>query len=252
MYYLIKMIVTYTDSGFEIVLQRHHGKLAGILLNQLEWLKTDPFKFDVLLATAEHDDAYNEFEVEGVISRLKGPKDFKMESFNRGRCDALLKKGFTKSLYLALLMSHHIQFLYAEESKESAAYCKSLQLLQQKWAKELGLKMDKVQTNYNILQWCNALSLILCQSQIPPEGRKLEISKGPQSRSYFIFSQPDDNRVSVDPWPFVDDDFELNLEFRVLPSLAYESDNTVRRALWDAPVHLRKISFAKLKSGSNG
>ncbi|MGK9123821.1 DUF3891 family protein [Olivibacter sp. SA151] len=239
------MIVTYTDRGFEIVLQRHHGRLAAAILNQLKWLEADPFKLDVLFATGIHDDTYNEFEVEGIINRFKGPKDFKMESFNLQRCEALLKKGLTRSLYVALLLSFHIQFLYATESDESAQYCKSLQPLQHKWMAELGIDRNTVQAHYAILQWCDALSLILCQDQIPPEGRKLEVSQGPEARSYYVFDKSG-SILSVDPWPFTDNEFELTLEYRILPRLEYQNDAVFKESLWESTVHFRKINFAKI------
>ncbi|RZK60343.1 MAG: DUF3891 family protein, partial [Pedobacter sp.] len=61
------MIVQYDEKGWHIVTQRSHGLLAGQICAR--WKVTDqPEKWvETLIATAEHDDVYNEFERSPLI-----------------------------------------------------------------------------------------------------------------------------------------------------------------------------------------
>ncbi|WP_134088462.1 DUF3891 family protein [Olivibacter sp. XZL3] len=239
------MIVTYKENGWDVILQRHHGKIAATLLNQLTWVKDDQRKLDLLLATAEHDDSANEFEKSNLITKTGGPIDFHMEMFSEELCDRLMKQAFTRGLFIVLLISCHIQFLYDGASPEATAYCRRLQLFQREWRRQLDVTEAAMRRYYTILQWCDAFSLILCQQQIPPEGRKLEISKGPEGESFSLFSLSDENYLSVEPWPFVSPSFTLNLEIRTLTSLSFKSDRQFLDELWAAPLSIRSITICK-------
>jgi hypothetical protein len=47
---------------------------------------------------------------------------------------------------------------------------------QQQWRKELNITKDEAATAYEFFQWCDRLSLILCNRMIPVGERTLEIA----------------------------------------------------------------------------
>lgn len=65
--------------------------------------------------------------------------------------------------------------------------------------------------------------LLLCQNLLPPEGRRLEISKGPDRKPYFATKRLD-YPIGVSPWPFDVDTFTVGVEAFQLKQLQFKSD----------------------------
>jgi len=238
------MIVIYLESGFEVVLQRHHARLAASLLKELEWIKGDPYKIDLILAAANHDNDYTEFRRKGLLNELGGPKDFKMETFNKADCERLLDEALSHSMFIAILVAFHIQFVQRNLSAAATKFCDALEIKKQQWCDEMDLSVTKMTRYYTILQWCDALSLLLCQRSIPPEGRTLEISDGPAGITYFI-SATDKDCYTIHPWPFTAAEFSVNVERRLLNKLKFRSDKELQDALIESSVIIQQITFAK-------
>lgn len=236
------MIVTYVENGFEAVLQRHHGRLAAALMAKLEWIKGDPFKVDLILAAANHDNDYTEFTREDLRNELGGPRDFKMETFNKADCERLLDEALAQSTFMAILIASHVQFVQRGLSAAATKFCDALDTLKQRWRKELGLSASLTDEYYAMLQWCDALSLLLCQRSVPPEGRALEISHGPDGTPYFI-SAKDDDCYAIHPWPFSTKSFTVSIERRLLKKLTFKNDKELQEALRGSPVIVEQVTF---------
>ncbi|GEM68001.1 hypothetical protein SMI01S_16070 [Sphingobacterium mizutaii NBRC 14946 = DSM 11724] len=237
------MIVVYLEKGFEVVLQRHHARLAASLMEKLEWIKGDPYKIDLIMAAADHDDNYTEFRRKGILNEPGGPKDFTMETFDKANCQRLLDESLSQSIFIAILIACHIQFVKRNLSAAATRFCDALESKKQHWCNQIDLSINEMKTYYTILQWCDALSLLVCQRIIPPEGRSLEISAGPDGVPYFI-SARDKDCYTIDPWPFSEKDFTINVERRLLDKLKFRNDKELQDALFHSPITVQQITFS--------
>jgi hypothetical protein len=237
------MIVNYTENGWSIVLQRAHGALAAQIcghwkreIQPKRWVET-------LIATADHDDVNDELTIPELLHKNGGPKNFKMKDFERGYCDRLLEGALTRGRYIGLLISRHIQFLYGNDAA-GKQYCKSLKKKEKKWISEAGTTDKEISASYQLLEFCDALSLLICQGLVQPESRKMEISSGPDGTIYQL-SLSNQGNLIVTPWPFEDDCFNVNYESRHISQLTFESDDEFKSMLNDAPVELHTLIIAK-------
>lgn len=238
------MIVRHHELGFSIVLQRHHARIAAILLHKLSWLIEDSHRADLLTITATHDNDYNEFRSQDLLAASGAPRDFTMAPFSKEKCDKLLEESLATGLFQAALSAEHMIFVHGQQSAEAEKYCANLRAEQKKWMSQLNLRREDLERYYTMLEWCDALSLILCQELVPPEARQLEISAGPDGTNYFIKSL-EEGVYHIAPWPFTTSAFSFDMESRLLPKLSYRSDKELQTDLRLASVKLEKYTFKK-------
>lgn len=229
------MIVTYGENGWQIVTQRAHGVLAAQLA--MHWkVKERPARWvETLLAIAEHDDAEVELDGENLLTAQGGPLNFNMKVFDLAHCKKLAALAITKSRYIALLTSMHMNFLYKEE-KAAASFLAEQKKLRETWRKELGLGKEECESIYSLLEWCDAFSLLLCQDHLQPEHRCIEISKGPDKNKYDLV-KVDEERLTISPWPFEVASLKVHFETRVIGQLQFKSSADLRKAFHKAPVN---------------
>ena len=235
------MIVNYTENGWEIITQRVHGLLAGQICARWKISEQPPRWAETLIATTEHDDVFNEFQFGPLLTESGGPMDFKMTCFNEQACRQMIEMALSKSRFIALLFARHIGFTHGSEPA-AKPYLKGLKKLGTKWMKEADSNTVEVNLAYELLEFCDAFSLLICQGQIPPEERKLEISKGPNGVSYQFFQK--ENRLIVMPWPFEIESFDVHYECRILKDLRFKSETEFKKALQNATVELRKLAIS--------
>ncbi|MFW9261777.1 DUF3891 family protein [Nostoc sp. CALU 546] len=245
------MIVNAMPNGWEVIYHRAHALLAAQLAGQ--WRRKDaPARlYETMTAISHHDDLEKEWE-EDILTEAGVPKDFTLNS--NADADAgvenladLAKNALYRGRWVALLISMHISRLNEPRRGKSSKLDKVLdeQLQnQQRWRKELGIKKEEVDAAYAFMQWCDRLSLILCQQQLPEDERCLEISKGPEGQRYDIM-QRSDNLVVVKPWPFQDNEFTVNVEACELSQVKFESSNELTKALQEAPIKVLEWTFVK-------
>jgi len=113
-------------------------------------------------------------------------------------------------------------------------FLKEQEKLQKQWLKELHIDQEEAQRIYRLLEWCDALSLLLCQHEVQPEERSVEVSQGPDGASYHLLSK--DNQLTVNPWPFEDHSFELRLEKRIIPQLQFKTNEEFKAKFLAADV----------------
>ncbi|MCX6217734.1 DUF3891 family protein [Spirosoma sp.] len=243
------MIVTQTDEGWEIINQQAHGLLAVQLA--LEWqIDERPVHWvETLIALTEHDDGQDAWEGRNHLTTAGAPLHFKILEYSVEQCRKMIQIGLQKSRWNALLMSMHTTFLY--ESKRGTDKALDEYLDQQvsnqtKWRSELNATKEEAAYAYAFLQWCDALSLILCLGQVPPEGRRLEVSLGPDGAPYFIHQRTDGTLV-MEPWPFKSPSFDVHVESFQLDQLVFKNDKQLYNALQDAPVCVKEWTFCESK-----
>ena len=232
------MIVTYKEDGWQVVTQRSHGILAAQLGAQ--WRAKDrPSRWmETLLAIAEHDDAETELDGENLLTPTGGPLNFDMKVFDLAHCEKLSMLTQTKNRYIALLTSLHMEFLYrtdATDNKICSSFLKKQATLREKWRKALQLTEAETLRIYDLMEWCDACSLLLCQCRLQPEKRKLEISTGPDKKTYHLV-QANDKTITIEPWPFEAKSFDVSFEYRIIKQLQFASSADFRKAFLKAPV----------------
>src|SRR6195952_3857122 len=138
------MIANYTEQGWEIITQRAHGLLAAQIAAQWQHtIRTERWT-ETLLAIAEHDDAQVELERDNLLTPQGGPVNFKMKNFEKRHGTQTMNFALSKSRYIALPCSMHLDFVYGKEcagNPEAAKFMKQQKLLQQRWRKELSLSL---------------------------------------------------------------------------------------------------------------
>lgn len=232
------MIVNYIETGWEVVTQRAHGIVAAQVA--MHWkAKERPKRWmETLLAIAEHDDAEVELDGEQLITETGGPLNFAMKQFDLQHCHELSMLTITKSRYIALLVSMHMEFLHRDEEssdKQAREFLERQRQMQAVWRKELGIDKKEADRIYYLLEWCDAFSLLLCRRQIQPEKRGIEISTGPDGTVYQLF-ETEDKVLTVDPWPFETGRFTVCFESREINQLKFDSSAEFREAFIHAAV----------------
>ena len=234
------MIVNYTEEGWEIITQRAHGLLAAQIASFWNIAERPSRWLETLTAIACHDDQNLEFEDREQLQAAGGPMSFKMNSFDKNYSDHLLNMGMARSRYIGLLMARHLIFLYGDDPK-AKVYSKQLKTKERVWLKQAEISTGELDHAYQLLEFCDAFSLLICRNLVQPEQRTMEISKGPDNNPYEL-SQQDAGQLRVSPWPFSVDKFDLSYELRVVKQLSFTSDQAFHKALLAAPVKRRTVS----------
>ncbi|MBW4550527.1 MAG: DUF3891 family protein [Aphanocapsa sp. GSE-SYN-MK-11-07L] len=241
------MIVRPTQTGWEVIYHRNHALLAAQLAGQ--WRKADsPVRlYETIAAISHHDDLEKEWE-EDNLTDAGAPKDFTLDSETsylqlRKHLESALHRG----RWVALLTSMHISFLQEGkrgESKEGDTFLDQQLDCQKQWRQELEISQKDVEQAYAFMQWCDRCSLILCQQQIPEDERKLEISKGPDGKDYYI-QELKDRQLTVLPWCFEQKSFTVNAEVSTLNQIKFNDNKSLVSALKQAPRKLLEWTFVK-------
>lgn len=245
------MIVNATPYGWKIIYHRAHALLAAQLAGQWRHQDAPVRLYETLAAISHHDDLEKEWE-EDILTEAGAPKDFTLNSnadVDPGvdKLAELAKNALYRGRWVALLISLHISRLNEPKRGQSSKMDNFLdeQLQnQQRWRSELGIEKDEVDAAYAFMQWCDRLSLILCQQELPDDERFLEISLGPDGQRYDIM-QRRDRLVSVKPWPFQEEQFTVNVEACDLFEVKFESNAELTQALQKAPINVLEWTFVK-------
>lgn len=238
------MIVHSTPTGWEIIHQQAHGLLAMQAALQWQASKRPVHWIETLTALFEHDDGQDPYLDRNHLSEAGSPLQF--EKYSVDQCKRMIDIALRKSRWNALMVSHHATFLYEKmrgQDKELDAFLDQQKHNQKKWRKDYKVTQKEVDYAYALLQWCDALSLILCQQKLPPEGRRLEISPDPQGTHQFIHQRPADGSLCVEPWPFDAAEFSIHVEVAIINQLQFKDDNELYNAINDAPLTVREWTF---------
>lgn len=84
---------------------------------------------DTLIATAEHDDVFNELESAPLLTPSGGPMDFKMNNFDRNLSQRLIDRAEMKGSFIALLVFRHICFTHGDDPKSNIMIFKNGHIL---------------------------------------------------------------------------------------------------------------------------
>jgi hypothetical protein len=241
------MIVKSIPQGWEIIYQRAHGLLAAELA--FNWCIKDrpPHFVQTLLAIAEHDDGVPESKMPENLTPAGAPRHFQLLDSSPEQYRNVMEISSSKSRWNALLTSLHMTFLYENKKQEDAgiaAFIREQHVYQKELIKALKTTRSEAGKAYRFVEWCDALSLLLCMDSVQPEQRRMDISTGPDGRMYQLWQNQAQNMV-VTPWPFEPERFEVEVECRELHQLQFADIHELDRCLQKAEVAVRKWVFSR-------
>jgi hypothetical protein len=243
------LIVRKSSPAWEIIFQPAHALLAGKIAQELLSDVHCTAWFETLLAIAIHDDHPEQFLAGKTeyVTESGAPKDFtEMEMSDDLRLrEAILcvANAYRKSQWIGLLRSYHTHVLYSSEeiSVPFQQFLEDETERRRTIMRHIGVKKAELEHAYEVMQWCDRCSLILCQSELPAMHRKLEISMM-QKQRYDIW-QRDDQSICVEPWPFTSQSFTLQVEKYSLATLAFADDAELGKALDSVPANYDSFLF---------
>ena len=251
------MIVRPHPAGWRITLHAAHGLLAAALYTQLEERLPVALRLPTLLAVAQHDDHQLDFTEGDYLTAGGAPKDFTqlaMDDAQRSlQASRLLQEAYRKHAWTYLLIGKHYTFLYREQAVDKRLRelllqieDRSKQLLQ-----ERSWKARELERTYQRMRFCDRLSLILCGEEVPAMGRELEINDA-LGKPHYVKQFAETDSLSVRPWPFAGDSFEVRGESFVLPELVYDDSRALGRRLAEAVAEERCWKFTKSLVATDG
>ncbi|WP_347157382.1 DUF3891 family protein [Pontibacter chitinilyticus] len=239
------MIVNAIPAGWEVIYQQAHGILAAQLAYHLKPELQCLYWVETMVAIANHDNRQKPWRGQDGLTTAGAPADFTLQPNTLEQARALMDAVRFQGNWVALLTSLHMSYLYEPrrgESPATDAFLDEQRHLQQHYRKQLGIPQKQAQKAYAILQWCDSLSLILCRRELPTAARALEIASGPDDQTYFVKQLPDDT-LHVEPWPFAQNQIEVQAEYRELTQLQFKDDAALAQALHQADVKYKTWLF---------
>jgi hypothetical protein len=231
------MIVNLQNEGWEIIYHRAHALLAAQLAGHWDRDRSPQRLYETIAAISHHDDLEKEWEGD-ELTPAGAPLDFMLEQkTSLAQYRQHIEDSLYRGRWVALLISMHLSFL-SEPQRDQVEGMKEFldeqKARQFQWREELELSEEEAQSAYNFMRWCDRLSLILCQRQIPAAGRKLEVTPGPEGEIYYI-SQLDSDCLSITPWAFKEKVVTVEVEASYPSQLEYGSNQELKSALKHAP-----------------
>lgn len=242
------MIVNPTSQGWEIIFQRAHALLAAKLAYYMdEKLRTpEAIWLEMLTSIAEHDDGQTGWKGKNHLTEANAPKDITEQKYNLEQAYRVISESAHKSRWIALMASLHAYHLhqpFSGDAQEVDEFLKEQKKYQKELRKTLDISVEESETAYTIMRWCDECSLILCKSQIPPQGKKLEVGMLPYGTPRFIHQHED--KISISPWPFGKKEFEISIEYYCAEQLAFAHDEALQKHLNSQSPKVRNWHFAE-------
>lgn len=255
------MIVNQTADGWELFYQRAHALLAGQIAAYWREDERPARWFETLAAITQHDDHGREWERETHLTPAGAPQHFRLGATDGvGQPREVVNNARYQGRYVALLMSLHMSFLYEPmrgRNDEITAFLDEQHAHQDAWRAALGVPEDEIARGYAIMAWADALSLILCQRELPVAGRAVEIMTRADGTRWdarqLPAETPDDGSavgsrsiaLTVEPWPFAVEAFAVEAEAQYIDQLAFASDDAFLEALRAARIEPVRWAFRR-------
>ena len=245
------MIVRKSSEGLHVVYQAAHGLLAGKIADELDYKFRPSLWLETLVAVIEHDDQQLDFTEKKYLSAHGMPMDFTDNSATTKqvliRCERVVRQARSKSLWSAMLVSYHLDFLYGNLRDKHASAKKFLESqdgFRKECRKHFDLTIAKAESIYQILRFCDRCSLILCKDEIPLQGRKLEINNSLGEKTYMIFYN-EDNTINITPWCFQKDEFKISLDEILVEKTQFKNQPEFRDYLYGKTPVMKEFHFKR-------
>ncbi|GAA4003180.1 hypothetical protein GCM10022408_13380 [Hymenobacter fastidiosus] len=240
------MIVNPTKAGWQIIYQQAHALLAA----QLAW-HWPPFGptdrwVSILAAIAQHDDEQKHWDGHYGLTPAGAPADFTLQEFSLEQAQGVMRAARFQGRWRSLLTSMHLSVLYESlrgQQKSTDEFLDKQLASQGAWRKQLKVTTKEAQQAYDLMHWCDRLSLILCRRELPEMSRALEIYTGLNGQRYDVTRPTTDGPIVVAPWPFQEKRFTVSVEATALSQLQFRHDAELAAALQGAPIETLTWDF---------
>ncbi len=266
------MILQEQGDQLIVIRQTDHAVLAGFFARELgndKFRRPDPLD-SFLLATTEHDNGWQEWELSPTID----PVTFQPYSFMSIPTQehiALYQRGIDRvtdaDSYAGLLVSQHCTELYDKTRATMPGFsAKSVkpnelnqvnEFLQKLRLQQLRLKVDLrsdpskkdaadekwLRVNSRRLEALDRLSLYFCL--LPMEGATLEAVPADYRGGEvdWVLDPDEKNSVTIDPYPFRRAPLEISILARKIPKRRYADNNDFQKTLSQAPFFAKKFAL---------
>ncbi|MGB3464528.1 MAG: DUF3891 family protein [Cyclobacteriaceae bacterium] len=242
------MIVKRHNKGWEIFFHRAHALLAMKLALSLDdkYWKAPEFRAEGLSGITEHDDGQQEWIYSKHLNEANAPLDYRDEDRNDlTQAEKVVNNALHKSTFIALMVSRHCHELYKDlDTKKTRQFIDDQKALRKKLRQHLQMKKKTVNDAYDYLRWCDELSLLLCQGDIPGEGRKIDIGRLPDAGMVSV-SLSENNTYRLHPWCFRDQEVTFTVEYFVVEQLTFRNDKELKNSFDLAAPLVQKFTFVK-------
>jgi hypothetical protein len=246
------MIVMSHQKGWKIINQRSHGLLAAMIGYQYAIDLPNEIIVPTLIAIAEHDDGVAEKLAKKNLTEAGAPRHFLVaddsKRTNLEQYFNVMEIATSKSQLNAMLTSMHLDFIFSDktskEDKKLAAFLKEQQQNRKNILKHLSIDLKYVERMYRFMEWCDAFSLLICMDKIQPEGRKMEVSKGPDgvmNQTYYKAKK----EITVVPWVFKTTSFKVFYEYKIVEQLHFSSVEEFNEICKKTAVQREEFLFSK-------
>lgn len=241
------MIVNPTQNGWEVIYQPAHALLATKIAAQWRIDQRPERWIETLVALAQHDDESGDWKDSSHLTEAGAPRDFGLNNKSSVTQPEMVVNDLqSKGQWAALLISMHMIFLYRDRESEETAIATFLEEQrenQKHWRSALKVSKKEADAAYALFQWCDRMSLILCRRELPEAGRALEVTVGPDGTRYDVICRND--AVSIQPWPFEENQFVLSVECIQLEQLKFKNDSELLKVLQNTPITELTWTFNK-------
>jgi hypothetical protein len=254
------MIVSPRNGDLILIRQTDHATLSGVFAERWgnETFERPEPRGPVLLAAAQHDNGWQEWEAEPKVNPATA-LPYQFTQMPVGEHLAFYLRGVERVIaedqYAGLLVSMHCAGLYKQRygtdlsmsprSTEPEVQATVQRFLDRLEAQQVQLRLDlhqpglptrfveesRIWTNYRLLQVYDRLSLFLCM--LPVQPRRL----GPTPvrnglADIELALQPIDERtIAITPFPFEASPLRVSLPARIVPKKEYRNDGEFRDEL---------------------
>jgi hypothetical protein len=240
------MLLHEDDEGVVCIGQASHAWVSGQLARRWgndAFAPPDPFD-EVCLGAEQHDVGMAEWDLRPDLNPDTGlPRTFlemPLET-HLGLWSAAPDKVLTQSPYAALVVSMHGRALYArrdtgepgtDESRAVATFVAQQELFQQDLLRNLGEDPARAQRNQTLVWALDFLSLAPMLDWVPDTLVAPTFPDQPDAT--LLVDAPDALSVTVDPWPFNQDELRIRYQGRRLTE-RFTREADLHRALATAP-----------------
>ncbi|UII20161.1 DUF3891 family protein [Fulvivirga ligni] len=225
------MIVNRKKHGWDIIFQRNHALLAGLVANEVQPAFRPPRWIETLCAILEHDDGQKDWNISTRLSEQGEPLDFTAYDCDLSQAKEVVKESFYKSRWINLLVSMHTSSLYSsvqDKSEDLKRFLTEQEDIQKKIKAELNLSEEQAKDYYSFLRWCDEFSLKLCRSDWE-RGDHLSLPSLADKNCNLIIAKNGD--LTLEPWIFKEKEITVFAEVYELKKESFSSDEELKVAI---------------------
>ncbi|MGV9003191.1 DUF3891 family protein [Flavobacterium sp.] len=246
------MIVLSHNKGWKIINQRSHGLLAAMIAYQYDIDLPNDIMVPTLIAIAEHDDGVAETLENKNLTDAGAPRHF-LVSDESSKTELkqylnVMELSTAKSQLNALLTSMHLNFIFADkidgDDKILSTFLKEQEKNRKYILKNIEIDKNYAERLYRFVEWCDAFSLLICLDKIQPDGRKMEISVGPDgavNQTYY----KEKNVITAEPWVFKKKSFQVFYEYKIVDQLKFSSVEEFNEVCKNTRIQREDFIFSK-------